>query len=53
MAHFLEMIHRKAADKAALGEEETEETDKNIPEEKLRDEDLVGWIHVNSQAVLV
>lgn len=43
MAHFLNMIHSKAADKAELGEEEEEETGKYIPEEKLRDEDLVTF----------
>ena len=42
MAHFLTMIHQKAADRAMLGAEaDEEETANNIPEEKLRDEDVV------------
>ena len=36
------MIHQKAADRAMLGAEaDEEETANNIPEEKLRDEDVV------------
>jgi hypothetical protein len=35
------MIHKRAADNAKLGEGEEEETANFIPEEKLRDEDLV------------
>ena len=42
MAHFLNMIHKKAADRASIASEEDEElTANNIPEEKLREEDMV------------
>jgi hypothetical protein len=42
MARFLNVIHKKAADNARLAAEEEVETAQNIPEEKLRDEDLVS-----------
>lgn len=41
MAHFLDLIHMKAANNTKMQEAEEEETADNIPEEKLRDEDLV------------
>jgi hypothetical protein len=45
MARFLNVIHKKAADNARLSTEEEVETAQNIPEEKLRDEDLVSIVH--------
>jgi hypothetical protein len=46
MSHFLKVIHKKGESRAKFGAstsslEDVEETSKFIPEEKLRDEDLV------------
>ena len=48
MAHFLNMIHKRAENDAKLSVEEEEEFSKVIPEEKLREEDLVSLVPISA-----
>ena len=48
MSHFLNMIHKRAENDAKLSVEEEEEFSKVIPEEKLREEDLVSLVPISA-----
>ncbi len=53
MSRFLTDIRKKGASKAALAVEQQHETSMFVPEEKLREEDLVKLLPVISAEVLI